>query len=263
MRSEDYWWLQALTTPPLFTANARRLGQEGVSPAAAARGVAVIERSLAAEGPRTRSQLRERLVAADVPVAGQALVHVLMLACLRGVAVRGPMVGGEQAYALVRDWLGRSPAPGVRDQALGELARRYLYGHGPAADRDLARWAGLPLRDARRGLQTIAAHLRQRPDGLVDIAGRSRPDPRPAPRLLGAFDPLLLGWVSRAPFLGRHQGVITVNGLFRPFALVDGRAAGTWRLASGRVVLQPFAALSGADAAALAADAADVERFLR
>src|SRR5690242_20184234 len=32
VRSEDYPWLQALTTPPLFTGNARRLAQEGVSP---------------------------------------------------------------------------------------------------------------------------------------------------------------------------------------------------------------------------------------
>src|SRR5918995_3651407 len=50
VRSQDYPWLHALTTPPLFTAAARRLGQEGVSPAAAERGVAVVERSLAAEG---------------------------------------------------------------------------------------------------------------------------------------------------------------------------------------------------------------------
>src|SRR5438874_1970959 len=31
VRSEDYPWLHALTTPPLLTANARRLSQEGVT----------------------------------------------------------------------------------------------------------------------------------------------------------------------------------------------------------------------------------------
>ena len=34
--------------------------------------------------------------------------------------------------------------------------RRYLAGHGPANERDLARWAGIPLRDVRRGLEAIA-----------------------------------------------------------------------------------------------------------
>ncbi|HEY5142084.1 MAG TPA: crosslink repair DNA glycosylase YcaQ family protein, partial [Solirubrobacteraceae bacterium] len=44
IRSEDYGWLHAVTTPPLARGNARRLGQEGVSPAAAERGVRTIKR---------------------------------------------------------------------------------------------------------------------------------------------------------------------------------------------------------------------------
>src|SRR3954447_14379564 len=85
VRVEDYPWLHALTTPPLFTGNARRLAQTGVSPRAAEMGVATVERALSAEGPLTRDELRDRLAEAKVPTSGQALVHVLMLACLRGV----------------------------------------------------------------------------------------------------------------------------------------------------------------------------------
>src|SRR6187397_1179204 len=54
VRSEDYPWLQALTTPPLQAGNARRLGQEGVTSREAEHGVRTIERALAAEGPLTR-----------------------------------------------------------------------------------------------------------------------------------------------------------------------------------------------------------------
>ncbi len=86
-----------------------------------------------------------------MPTAGQALIHILFLAAVRGIAVRGPMAGTEHAYVLVRDWLGE-PKPVDRERALAELARRYLVGHGPADDRDLARWAGLLLRDAPAGL---------------------------------------------------------------------------------------------------------------
>jgi hypothetical protein len=261
VRSEDYPWLHALTTPPLFAASARRLAEEGVDPAAADRGIAVIERSLGEEGPLTRDQLRERIAKAGVRTDSQALIHILRLAGLRGLVVRGPMIGGKHAYVLVRDWLGEL-GPVDRDRALAELARRYLAGHGPAHDRDLARWAGLPLRDARAGLRTIASELDQVGDGLVDLGGRPPAAELLPPRLLGPWDPVLLGWTSREPLLGPHRDVVTVNGLFRPFALVRGRAAATWSMPRGEVVLEPFSRMSREDAAALEAEAADVVRFL-
>lgn len=246
--AEDYWWLHALTTPPLFTGNARRLRQEGVSEDDADRGVDVVVRAVTRHGPQTRDQLRDRLASACVPVAGQALVHVLMRASLGGHVVRGPIVDGDHAYVLVRDWLGRPPPAVDRDVALGELGRRYLAGHGPATDRDLAKWSGLPLRDARGALGDAAASAC---DGEV-----------PPPRLLGRYEPVLLGWASREWIVGRHTALVTVNGLFRPFALVRGRAVATWRLTQGEVVLEPFTALRRADRDALDADAEDVKRFL-
>jgi len=267
VRREDWPWLHALTTPPLAAASARRLAQEGVPPEDAARGVRAVERALADEGPLTREQLRERIAAAGVRTEGQALVHVLLAATLRLGLVRGPLHGSRHAFALAREWLGpEALAPVDRDAALAELARRYLAGHGPASDRDLARWAGLPLRDARAGLSAIAPHLTQLPGGLVDLAARPGDPvaPLPPPRLLGAFDPLLLGWVSREEVLGEHAAtnVVTANGIFRPIALVRGTAVATWRLERGRVALAPFRRLSRRDEAALVRDGEDVERFL-
>jgi Winged helix DNA-binding domain len=267
VRSEDYPWLHALTTPPLLTGCTRRLAQEGVQPAEVERGVQAIERALADEGPLTREQLRDRIAAAGVRTEGQALVHLLMAASLQGLCVRGPMAGTRHAFALVRDWLGEEALKPVdRDAALAELARRYLAGHGPASDRDLARWAGLPLRDARAGLAAIAPQVTQGPDGLLDLAGRPAGPAAelPPPRLLGAFDPLLLGWTSREDVLGEHvdSGIVTDNGLFRPFALVRGRAVATWRLVAGTVTLAPFGPLPRRAAVALDRDAADVKRFL-
>ena len=259
--SEDYPWLQGLTTPPLITGNARRLAQEGVTPEAADRGVETIEGALREEGPLTRDQLGERVASAGVRTEGQALVHLLMLACLRGIAVRGPMIGGKHAYALVRDWLG-DPRPLDRNAALAELARRYLRGHGPAGDRDLSKWAGLPLRDARAGLKAIGSELDERADRLVELAGRRHSSGLPPPRLLGAFDPVLLGWTSREPLVGRDEKAVVSGGLFRPFALVEGRAAATWTIRSGDLVIEPFRRLSREERAALEADAQDVKRFL-
>lgn len=262
VRSDDYPWLQALTTPPLRTGNARRLSQEGVRPEMAQRGIAVIERSLAEEGPLDRDRLRERLAAAGIRTQGQAFVHLLALASIRGLIVRGPMLAGKQAFVLVRDWIGE-PAAVDRGRALAELARRYLAGHGPADEKDLAWWAGLPLRDARNGLEAIAGDLDQRADGLVDLKGRSEASALPEPRLLGPFDPILLGWRSRELILGEHAPRVVSGGIFRAFALVRGRAAATWKLSRNDVELEPFGRLRKAERSALATEADDVRRFLR
>ncbi|MCL2585650.1 MAG: winged helix DNA-binding domain-containing protein, partial [Streptosporangiales bacterium] len=261
VRSEDYWWLHPLTTPQLRTGNARRLAQEGVPPGDADRAVALIAGALA-DGPLTRPRLRDRVAAAGVRTEGQAMVHILFAASIRGLIVRGPMEGKEQAFVLVRDWLGDPPPETERERGLGDLARRYLAGHAPASDRDLARWAGIGLRDARTGLARFGAV--QRDDGLAGPPGNARPAEAglPPPMLLGAFDPLLLGWASRDPITGPHRRLVTVNGLFRPFALASGRAVATWTLANGRVALTPFAPVDEETRAALDADAADVTRFL-
>jgi hypothetical protein len=269
VRSEDYPWLQALTTPPLFAQSGRRLAQEGVPPDDAERAIAEVERSLAADGPLDRDQLRERVDAIGVRTARQALVHILFAASLRGLIVRGPMVDRKHAFVLVDDWLGKQK-PVDRERALAELARRYLAGHGPASDRDLARWAGVPLRDARAGLNAIGRELVEvaaESDSastaapLVDLARRTEPAELPPPRLLGPYDPLLLGWTSREFVLGGHQELVTVNGLFRPFALVKGRAVARWSMPRGEVVVEPFGRLGRADAAALDKEAQDVRRF--
>lgn len=68
VRSEDYPWLQALTTPRLRTANARRLAQEGVASDGVERGIAVIERALAGASPLDRDRLRDRVA----PLPGRA-----------------------------------------------------------------------------------------------------------------------------------------------------------------------------------------------
>lgn len=258
--AEDEPLLHALTTPQLRTGSDRRLQQEGVSPAAAHRGIAAIVKALSADGPMTRDQLRAVLDRANVPTAGQAFVHVLYRATLEGLIVRGPLLDGDHAFVLVADWLGERPTVD-HDRALAELARRYLAAHGPADERDLARWAQLSLRDARAGLSAIASELEHRSEGLVDLR-RDDAAPLPPPRLLGPFDPLLLGWRSREFVLEGAERVVTSNGIFRAIALVRGHAAGTWTLRNGRVALDLWGNASGATTAALTRDAAAVEAYL-
>jgi hypothetical protein len=266
---DDYPWLLGLTTPTQLTGSRRRLEQLGVTTAGAERAVTVIERELAEDGPLTRRELRERMAAKGLPTKGQAFIHQLFLAALRGVVVIGPLVDGKPAVALTRDWLGIEPTPALegeaRDTALAELARRYLAAHGPASDRDLAWWAGLPLRDARLGLNSVAVELTELDGDLVDLAKPDRPH-APSPmtlRLLPTWDAYLLGWKERSFLIAdKHVERIYVGGMIGPAITVDGRVAGTWKAQrrDGRLVVEaePFGRVSARE---LEAERADLARF--
>ncbi len=249
--SADYWWLHQLTADRMVAGNRRRLAEEGVSPTDADRGVDLVVGALEREGPLGRDDLRDRLDAEGIPTAGQALVHVLVAASIRHPVVRGPVVDGRHAFVLASKWLER-PASIERDEALARLAARYLRGHAPADERDLAKWSGLTLTDARRALAQVEAPvLAPTPQAL------------PPPRLLGPFDPVLHGWASRRWVVGDDQaGIVTINGLFRATALVDGRVVATWKLSDGKLTIEPREPLDDATLAALHADGDDVQRFL-
>jgi hypothetical protein len=263
VRREDYWRLHALTAPRQRTGNRRRLREEGVSEADAARGVSVVADALTRDGPLGRDELRARVADAGVPTGGQAFVHVLAAASIEGIAVRGPMVDGESRFVDATHWLGPPPAAAPdTDELLAWLAGRYLVGHGPAEPIDLATWAGLPLRDAHRGLEVLGDATEDRPAGRVALRGTGRRRGLPPPRLLGPFDPVLHGWKSRDLLVGPYRDVVTVNGWFRPCALVEGRVVATWRLGGGVVTIEPREPLSTEVLDALSVDGAAVLRFL-
>jgi DNA glycosylase AlkZ-like len=149
-----------------------------------------------------------------------------------------------------------------RAQSLAELARRYLRGHAPADEHDLAKWAGLPLRDARSGLSAIAPELVQRSNGMLELEEVGNGG-QPPPCLLDRWDPLLVGWRSRDLTLRHYPRLSEPETHFHPFAYVGGYAVAAWGLRNGVVEIdEPFARVTRADLEALGTDAADVQRFL-
>jgi hypothetical protein len=218
--SADYWWLRTLTVPRLVTANRLRLAQEGVGPAEAERGVAVVAEEVSA-GPRSRAELKAALDEIGIRTAGPALVHLIVAASIAIPMVRGPLRAGSHCFVDARDWLGTQSEEFEPDQV------------------------------ARNN------------EGLFDLAGREPSSVLPPPSLAGPFDPLLHGWSSNAEILAGHAGIVTTNGLFRPFALLDGRAVATWRLVDSRIIIYPLQELSSANRESLTADAAAVLEYLR
>jgi hypothetical protein len=271
--AEDVGWLMALLGPIFAAADRRRRLQLGLDDELCERALAALPAVLA-DGPLARAELVRALAAKGVRIDpdGQAPAHLVGYAALRGLVCRGPDLRGDEAsYVLLEDWVGTG-RPRDPDDALAELARRYLGGHGPAGPEDLAAGSGLPAGRARRAFELVAGELRP-----VELDGRTLWAPARAPtarrpadpvvRLLGRFDDYLLGWRGRDLILDPwHARRIQAGGWVHPAVVVDGRVVGTWRArrAGNRlaVTVEPFGRLPAGSRPGLEAEVADLGRFL-
>jgi hypothetical protein len=269
----DVRWLLALLRPARSSGRTRRLAL-GLDDHLLDTALPIAVGLLAA-GPLTRSELADRMRAAGIPLGrGQAPAHLLSVAAREGLVCRGPDRDGEPTYVRLSDWLaGVEPVePVERDDALARLARRYLAGHGPAGAADLAAWSGLPLRDARTGLGALAAageveDVRIGGAPAYRLPGEPSPEDRTV-RLVPAFDEYLLGYRGRALALDAAYAhrIQAGGGIVHPAVLLGGRIIGSWRQrrADGGLIVavEPFRRLPRDTRAALAAEAADIGRFL-
>lgn len=279
--TEDLAWLLPLLGPIFIAASARRRAALGLDDDRCVKGIRAIRDILAAQGPLTRDELVERLTARGIQLVGQARPHLIRRAALEGVICFGSDRGAEPTYVLLDDWVDRGRAVS-RDAALAELARRYLAAYGPAAVEDLAAWSGVAMRDARRGWERIANELiavatadnatwllKERAGALwagwLDEPPPVRP---PVVRLLPRYDTYLLGYRRRDAIVAPQfaKRINAGGGIVHPTLLVDGCVVGTWSGMRRRdcfdVVVKPFDNLAPAIQPEIAAEVADVGRFL-
>jgi mono/diheme cytochrome c family protein len=264
--AEDHGWLVPLTTEPRVANAHRRLRQERVSAGDVDRAVRLISTELERNGPLLRAELAERLEGRGIRTKGQAIAHLVWLACARGVACHGPDRDGEPAFVRRGDWLGRTK-PRHPEDAMAELAVRYLRAHAPATPADLAAWSGVRVGDAKLAWRAIERRLMEVPTDrgtMWSLRGTRAAEPTGIVRLLPSFDEFLLGWKDRGLVASGadRQRINRGGGWLHPVLLVDGRAAGTWRKGKdGAPEVRPFRPVAPKARAAIAGEAADVERF--
>jgi hypothetical protein len=203
-------------------------------------------REVLADGPKTRAELL-REVRGDT--------HMWNAVGLWVDLVRVPPSGTWERrradlLATAEWWLGEAPDVAEED-GLRLLATRYLGAFGPASRRDLSSWAGVPASRFEPVLPTM--RLRrfrdERGEELIDLPRAPLPNgDTPAPvRLLGTYDAVLLAHARRTDVLPeRHRE--RVFNIHLPHSvcsfLVDGRIAGSWRVAGGRLEVEPFERLT-------------------
>jgi hypothetical protein len=252
--AEDVGWLIGLLGPRVLAGAPARRQQLGITDASVEEARLAAVGALSGNRRLRRGELLAALGDAGVDVTGQRGYHLLWYLSQTGTLCLGPTDDGEQCWVLVEEWLGpqRTLEP---DEALHRLADRFFRGHGPATIKDLVRWAGIRVTEARGGLASVRAGLATldvdgtehyldpaTPDLLTDCRAEAR-----GTFLLPGFDEFVLGYGDRSAVLEPEhfqQIVPGSNGMFRPTVVHQGRIVGTWgwagRGATRVVTATPF-----------------------
>ncbi|NUR58068.1 MAG: winged helix DNA-binding domain-containing protein [Catenulispora sp.] len=270
--AEDLRPMLAVLGPVNLRAGQRRRDQLGLTPQLCERAMTALPQVLARgrTGVGSRTLTRAELVAelaehgVVLDLKTQQPPHLLAFAANSALICRGPDAArDEPTYVLLDEWLKPGP-PLERDEALSLLARRYFAAYGPASAADLVAWSGLPAADAKQAVELIRDDLDEvGHDGvrLLLLRGTPAPEPPAEPhRLLGRFDPYLLGHRSRDPILDPAfaKRVNAGGGMIAQTMLADGRVVGTWTAGGG---LEPFGDLSTVAEAAFREAAAEYLRW--
>ena len=168
--------------------------------------------------------------------------------------------------ALAEDWIG--PDDATEDEGLEHLVRSYLRAFGPAPWKDVANWAGISVADAKGGGANLALvpYRDERGGELQDLSDMPLPpEDTPAPvRFLPHWDANLLVHARRTGLLPEEHRS-RVFSIRNPFSvgtyLVDGRVAGAWSMAEGRVVLDEYEPVRAGDRRAVERERAALEAF--
>lgn len=168
--------------------------------------------------------------------------------------------------ALADRWVG--PEDATEEVGLRSLLASYLRGFGPAALKDAASWAGVPVNWFRPAVEVLDLRRFQDEAGkeLLDLPDAPLPDedtPAP-PRLLPHWDANLLVHARRTGILPEAYRPNLFSSK-RPFSagviLVDGRVVGEWSVRDGHVIPTIYEELSASDIAEVEDEAARLDEF--
>jgi hypothetical protein len=254
----EYWRYEAAIREARRAWHLRLMRERGITEAQLRTSAARLAEALA-DGPKTIKEL-DGLVHGFI---GNASIWLDL--------VRVPPSGTWERrradrIALAEAWVG--PDDATEAEGLAQVVRGYLRAFGPAPWKDIAAWAGISLSDAKRGGEDLTLVRFQDDAGreLIDLPDQPLPDPdTPAPvRLLPHWDAVLLVHARRTGVLAeayRPRIFTSKNPFSVGTVLVDGRVVAAWSLRDGRVVLDPYEDLAGADARAVEREREALEAF--
>jgi hypothetical protein len=236
--ADDVRWMSQLLTPRVIAATASRYRQLELDGQTFARAARVTEQVLAGGQCVRRDRLYEHWTSAGIVTRDSRGLHLLGHLAQTGLICFGPREGKQHTFTLLDDWLPAARSL-EREEALGELARRYFRSHGPATVHDLAWWSGLTVTDVRTAIESVRNEL-----ASDDVDGRtywfaSGTPPRGATNdahLLPAWDEYTVAYRDREAVLdAKHAKQVNAGGgVLKPVIVVRGHVVGSWRRSLGK-----------------------------
>lgn len=234
--AEDLRWMLQLLAPKVIKGSQGRYRQLELDEMVLNKSRKILEKHLQGEKQLTRAEIYRLLEQEGIPTHDQRGIHIIGYWAMKGLLCQVPKKGKQDTFALLEEWLPSMPEL-KGEEALANLAHRYIKSRGPATEYDLGTWSGLKISDARRGLEMVSPKLTR-----VTVEGNSYwlaeqegapADPSGAEKawLLPAFDEMLCGYKDRSALLGSTEikSTILKNGIFKPIVLLDNRTVGTWQ----------------------------------
>jgi hypothetical protein len=254
--AEDVPWMLDLLAPRVLKRHRPRLERDfGLDPRTLRRCRTLAEKALRGGNALTRPELYAIFEAARIDTSKSRGLHILFALAHERLICFGARRGKQPVFVLLDEWLPASK-PKPRDEAMGELARRYMAGHAPATVADFAWWSGLTLKEAREAL-ALAGEL---PPPVAAKQG--------SVHLLPPFDEYTVAYKDRDAILDRSffKRVNAGGGMLNAVIVIDGRVAGTWkrtlRGSTAEVALAPFRPLKPLEMKALKREAGHYGSFI-
>ncbi|WP_458120502.1 winged helix DNA-binding domain-containing protein [Paenibacillus sp. Z6-24] len=234
VRAADARWMLQLLASRIWSRLRDKLEQQELKFKQMMLAEKIIHDALREHKRMRRVDLMKLLEYEGIATADGQGYNVLLYLAHSGLICMGPLEGKQQTFVLMEEWL-----PKVRDwsmeESLRELATRYFTGHGPATVYDFAWWSGLPMAEARKGVEAARMNLLlEKYEGVeywmgADHAVATEPDD--AVHLLAGYDEYLLGYKDRSAIVKKEYGPLISgkNAVFTPMLVVDGEIVGLWR----------------------------------
>lgn len=230
---KDIHWMLQLTSDRIKASMKSRNRELGLTPAIFKKSNQLLSKILEGKKHLSRPEIITAYKKSKIAVNENRLSHLLGWAELDALICSGANADKKTTFALLADRV-KQPKTISDEQALLLLTERYFLSHGPATAVDFSWWSGLTLTNASKGIEIASKKLlSEKIDGTeywMEPSLRDATLETSSVHLLPSYDEFIIAYKDRSMLISPtiSKQIISINGIFRPVILFDGKVTGLW-----------------------------------